>query len=245
MSQLVKINPGRVLTYDAVFVHGLDGDGLTSWTEAKKLEESWLAWLAADLLDLSLWSLSYDIKALSWRANTMPLQDRATNILELLLSNDLGTRPLAFVCHSYGGLLVKQMLRNGSDSNEPAKLKLVENTQGIVFLATPHMGSDKATWFTHYAKILSPSVSIAELQAQNAQLRDLNHWYRNNAEKFGVETAVLFETKPTKGIHIVDQTSADPGIRGITPIPVDTNHIDICKPKSRETEMYVHVRRYL
>src|SRR4051812_32467973 len=111
MSQLVKINTDGSSLYDVVFVHGLGGDFRSTWTTAQKLEESWLAWLR-DAGPFSVWSMGYDITALSWRENTMPLQDRATNILALLLSNGVGTRPLAFFCHSYGGLLVKQLLRN-------------------------------------------------------------------------------------------------------------------------------------
>ena len=137
MSQIARINPGRPSSYDVIFIHGLDGDGLASWTLASSLEESWLAWLAADFPDLSISSVSYDIKALSWRANTMPLPDRANNILELLLSNGIGKRPLAFVCHSYGGLILKQIIRNASDSKEPSKVEFLQNTRGVVFLGTP------------------------------------------------------------------------------------------------------------
>ena len=245
MSKLIRINPTPASLYDIVFVHGLNGDGQTSWTEAGRLEDSWLAWLAADAPDIAVWSLSYDNKAVSWGANTIPLQDRATNILELLLSNSVGSRPLVFVCHSYGGLLVKQLLRSGVDSNELQKTSLVNNTRGVLFLATPHAGSDKATWFTHYATILWPSVAVAELQAHGAQLRDLNLWYRNNAERLGIETGVLFETKATKGLRIVDETSADPGIQGLTPIPVDADHVRICKPESKTSEVFLHARRFL
>jgi pimeloyl-ACP methyl ester carboxylesterase len=151
MSKLIKINPKPTSLFDLVFVHGLNGDSRASWTEAARLEDSWLAWLAEDAPDIAVWSLSYDNKAVSWHGNTIPLQDRATNVLELLLSNNLGSRPLVFVCHSYGGLLIKQLLRSAADSNEQQKLDLLDNTRGLLFLATPHAGSEKATWFTHYA----------------------------------------------------------------------------------------------
>jgi len=175
----------------------------------------------------------------------LPLPDRATNILELLLSKGIGKRPLAFVCHSYGGLIVKQILRSAAESSDDEKKRFIQNTRGVVFLATPHAGSEKADWFVRFAKILSPSAAAAELEAHNAQLRDLALWYRNSMGKLDIQTAVMFETKQTKGIRIVDATSADPGIAGLTPIPIDADHISICKPTGRENEVFVHVVRYM
>jgi hypothetical protein len=244
MSELTKVSPDTLSSTDVIFVHGLDGDGVATWATSKKLADSWPAWLEAEVRGLAAWSLSYEIKALQWRGNTMALPDRATNILELLISKGIGKRPLAFVCHSYGGLIVKQMLRSAAESNDGTKRTFVQNTRGILFLATPHAGSEKADWFVHFARILSPSAATAELEAHNAQLRDLALWYRNNAEKLGIETVAMFETKPTKGIHIVDATSADPGITGLVPIPIDADHITICKPGSKENEVFVHVVRY-
>jgi len=245
MSSIQKVNPARTSLYDIIFVHGLDGDGIATWTKAGSLAESWLAWLASDFPQTDVWSLSYDVPAFKSGANTVPLPDRAVNVLELLLSNGVGSRPLIFVCHSYGGLLIKQVLRSALDSGITAKREFVEAVRGVIFLATPHAGSEKASWFISYAKILLPGVAVAELKAHSAQLRDLNLWYRNNARTQGIETAVLSETKSTKGLRIVDETSADPGMEGVIPIPVDSDHVEICKPATKESESYLHVKRFV
>ncbi len=41
----------------------------------------------------------------------MPLYDRARNSLERFDLAEIGKKPIGFVCHSLGGLLVKQILR--------------------------------------------------------------------------------------------------------------------------------------
>jgi hypothetical protein len=61
------------------------------------------------------------------------------------------------------------------------------------------------------------------------------------------ETPALafFETKPTKGIMVVEAMSADPCIPGVRPLPVDSDHTAICKPASRDTTLYRTVRRFV
>ena len=230
---------------DVVFVHGLNGDGKSTWTSHAASESFWPNWLAADLESAAIWTVSYDVKMLAWVGGTQPLADRASNILSLLIAHGLGSRPLVFVCHSFGGIVVKQMMRNALELGEPQWKQLAVNTKGIYFLATPHFGSAKADWFIFFTSFLGPSVAMEELRSQDAQLRNLNLWYRNNALSNGIQTAVLCESKPTKGVLIVDAGSADPGIAEVIPEFVDTDHVDISKPDSRDSHVYCAVRHSL
>jgi hypothetical protein len=45
------------------------------------------------------------------------------------------------------------------------------------------------------------------------------------------------------GILVVNETTADPGIVGVIPIPVDENHVSICKPASKDSQIYRRVKR--
>ena len=110
----------------------------------------------------------------------MPLADRATNILAVLDTDDIGTHPLIFISHSMGGLLVKQMLRHAEDFNNPAWKRIVEQTKGIVFLSTPHSGANIASWIKHLKGILSTTISVDELEAHHSRLRELNTVYQKH-----------------------------------------------------------------
>ena len=44
---------------------------------------------------------------------------------------------------------------------------------------------------------------------------------------------------------MAEQTAADPGIPGVRPIPVDENHVTICKPTSKEARIYRQVKRLI
>jgi hypothetical protein len=56
----------------------------------------------------------------------------------------------------------------------------------------------------------------------------------------------LAETKPTRVFGIVVRPdSSDPGIAGSTPVPIDANHTEICKPTDRSSEVYLQVREFI
>jgi hypothetical protein len=231
---------------DVVFVHGLGGDALTTWQPAENTDpqNSWLYWLGQDILGIRVWSLGYEAEAFAWKGNTMPLYDQATNLLETLDADGLGSKPLFFITHSLGGLVVKQMLRNAVDSGNSQWKAIVEKTQGIVFISTPHSGSDMANWIKYLGGILK-TVSVAELESHDPQLRGLNSWYRNH-EQFGqISIKVYCEKKKTSGILVVNETSADPGIQGIAPIPMYDDHVSICKPSSQQALIYKGVKKFV
>jgi hypothetical protein len=54
------------------------------------------------------------------------------------------SRPVLFIVHSLGGIVVKEMLRRSSNCRWGQKhlLQIFESTVGIVFFGTPHGGSD-------------------------------------------------------------------------------------------------------
>ncbi|MCR9115746.1 MAG: hypothetical protein NXI22_02215 [bacterium] len=212
---------------DIVFVHGLDGDKRDTWQDGEYNDSFWPLLLSNDLPTCGVWSFGYDARSSEWiHGSTMPIVDRANNFAAFLRSEGLGKKPIFFVTHSLGGLIVKQVLRSlyDKDRRDP----IVAQTRRVFFFATPHAGSkvpNIVSWLSFYR----PTIIMKELESAAAPLRDLNKWYQNNAEDLGIATTVFFETKKTGGFLIVDEASADPGIPAAEVVPVDDDHINICK----------------
>lgn len=243
---------------DVIFVHGLGGDAFGTWHPQGKKDDdqSWLYWLGQDLPDVGIWSIDYEVEPSAWKGNAMPLTDRAANILELLNVNNIGKHPIIFVTHSLGGLLVKQMFRTASDRQDKEWKNIVEKTRGIVFLSTPHSGSNIANWVSYFGNILRKTVSVEELKASSPQLLGLNIWFMDNFSVLNVNVGVYYEEEKVLlpklfgivrlfGILVVDYASANLGIPAIKRIALDGDHITICRPDSKDRTVYLSVKNLI
>ena len=228
---------------DVIFVHGLDGDARATWHPKDRPDAFWPAWLGENVPAVGVWSLGYAVNASAWKGHAMPLADRATNVLHQLELDGIGRRPVVFVCHSLGGLLVKQLLRHACDFGHPAWKAIATQTRAIVFLSTPHSGADLASWIQYIGGLLRTTVSVEELEAHHPRLRELNLWYRSHVVDLDITTVVYCEKRPVAGLLVVNETTADPGIVGVVPIPVDEDHVSICKPASKDSLIYRGVKR--
>jgi triacylglycerol esterase/lipase EstA (alpha/beta hydrolase family) len=88
------------------------------------------------------------------------IQEVSSILLDKLIAAGVGERPVVFVTHSMGGLVVKQMLLQAGQDAKCAHL--VDQTSGIVFYSTPHFGSKLADmpWGIGYVLRPAPTVSI-------------------------------------------------------------------------------------
>ena len=157
----------------------------------------------------------------------------------------LGQRPLVFIVHSLGGLLVKEILRTAYTQNHPEWTRISAETVGVLFLATPHSGASLATLVDLFRVITRRNWTIRDLAAHEPHLRDLNEWFRSNFDSLGIKAHVLRESQAVRGLTVVTPSSADPGIALVRVIPVDKNHINICKPTSRDDHVFLETRQFI
>ena len=180
----------------------------------------------------------------------MPLQDRAVNVLELLLSEPgLKSGPITIICHSLGGLIVKQIVLDLQRQKErrPEAADLLQRVTQIVFAATPHTGARQATRLDRLRFFAWPSSIARTLVANDPALRSINVAYRGLADERRnvLQHRVFYETQGTPAGVIVDEASVDPGLPGDPPVPVDADHISIVKPRDRSSVLYARTREFI
>ncbi|KAL8698547.1 MAG: hypothetical protein Q9224_001802 [Gallowayella concinna] len=177
---------------DLIFVHGLGGSAIKTWSWKRDTAKFWPAWLSDDekLHNFRVFTFGYNSNFKGSGTN-LNITDFAKDLLFHLLtfsqadSKAIGGRPIAFIAHSMGGLVVKKAYIVGK--HDPEFSDIVSQVYGIVFLATPHRGSQ-------YAKVLNnilstapmgapPKAYVASLDSQSEALQDINEQFRIRRER--------------------------------------------------------------
>lgn len=249
MADLIAITKNKDnVTSHVIFIHGLNGHPLDTWQSLLEPKECWLNWLDKDIDNVAVWTVGYEASISLWTGAAMHLTDRARNVLErILLEPKLQAGKIILVGHSLGGLVIKQLLRTAEGMVHKRKdvAGFLERINGIAFIATPHSGSDLASKGDRIRVLLRPTAATASLVRNDANLRDLNIWYRDWSDKFNITHLILTETQPT-GIfgYIVKPDNSDPGL-STHPICIDANHETICKPKNSSSDIYLHIKKFI
>lgn len=231
-----------------LFLHGVNGNCRTTWTNP----DTGFSWPHA-LSHETNWhvcSLNY-AAATNW-GHAMPLQNRATSVLEYLLASRVfANKDIALIGHSFGGLVAKQMVRMAAD-NRNRYGDILAQLSGIVFVATPHSGSALASLGIFLRRELGATVALEDLRQANPLLRDLNDWFRRHQASSGPACHVLYETRPLRHgvlglrtVKPVDPASADPGLVDCALIPVDADHGEVARPTSATASQYLSTLNFL
>ncbi|VDI56079.1 Hypothetical predicted protein [Mytilus galloprovincialis] len=259
---------------DIVFVHGLLGGPFKTWrqqdrkgpgadkssdgTESVKKGTYTFCWpkdwLAKDCGNIRILSVEYDTDLSTWNANRKVwrgLTVRASSILQKLKKADIGSRPIIWVGHSMGGLLIKQILSIADDT--PGLDNIVNNTVGVLFYSTPHRGSSLAHLSNQASLIVAPTVEVKEMGRDSPMLRRLHKDFQQLVMEHGLPCLSFGELEKTQirtpklKMLIVPPESSDPGIGEFH--AMKTSHLNICKPWDRDSELYTEtlkfIRRYL
>jgi protein SERAC1 len=191
-------------TSHIVFVHGLTGSATDTWGAVTDGSRFWPKWLADDLPFADVWILDYPADLFWWAASgaNMALPDRARSVIDYIVNNGVGRRPLTFVTHSLGGLLVKAMLRGAQSFSNKNWKHLLGNMRGIAFLGTPHSGASLGT-LARALSALGITHNATQLRSNEPHLRELSAWYSQNAEALGIRTLAYYEMGTVLGVKVV------------------------------------------
>ena len=207
---------------DIVFVHGLRG-GIKTWRysgeatnplwPAECLGPSFpRARLLAFTFDAPLWFATHK-QHYSEVEVAKNFSDMSESLRDALCDSGIGEdRKVIFICFSMGGLVVKRALVDDES--------LRKKTQGVVFFATPHLGSPIAD-YAHYTPFVSGSLVssfVADLSRKSKQVLSLHDSFIECSEKI-----------PTLSVCETAQTDLGAGLKGMI-VPLES--CDACGKRS-------------
>lgn len=160
--------------------------------------------------------------------------------------------PIILIGHSMGGLVIKKAFNL---ANQDMHRDISDRIKCIIFLATPHRGSDYATTLNTILKVsgitgmASSRDYINDLAKGSASSQAINEEFTRHAGD--LEIYSFYETLPTSlGVSsslIVDRESAvlGPGFRKEIARYLNANHREICKFDSPEDPNYLTLKNSL
>ncbi|KAH7336682.1 hypothetical protein BKA65DRAFT_38167 [Rhexocercosporidium sp. MPI-PUGE-AT-0058] len=235
---------------DIVAVHGLNPTNAefhaeATWTAEDKL---WLKdFLPSKLPKARILLFGYNSNV-AFETSIAGVREQAVNLLNRLTSKrgDAGDRPIIFVAHSLGGIIVKRALVEAKLDDSYKAIR--DATYGIAFFGTPHQGGNFARLGDIAASIVrgvcrSPMNTFMEALKKDSLFSDtLVDDFRHQLEDYHVLS--FYETLPMGRLGlIVDKRSATLGLAGVRErqIPMEADHNSVCKFASAEGDAYEQV----
>ncbi|EER27671.1 hypothetical protein CPC735_030070 [Coccidioides posadasii C735 delta SOWgp] len=251
----VLYEPQAQHTADIIFVHGLGGSSLQTWSKDGDPNLRWpQQWLPLEPNICEARILTFGYNALFGRrrsGSVADILDFARSLLfEMKYAMDnqsrsiaLGKKPLIFVTHSLGGLVFKQAYVQGICSDKFSAI--VKNIHAVIFLSTPHHGTKLARSLNWILSISifghSSKRYIRELDVNSRTIREITESFRSFIHN--LEIFSFYELQPTPitrfiSMKIVGKESAKIGCPGEVRAPLDANHHTVCKFSSPQESTY-------
>lgn len=248
------LNEGCDPVIDIVAIHGLNGHREKTWTANNNV--LWLKDLLPEKIPnarIIVWG--YDSSTHSTNPiSAQYLHDHAdTLISDLCLERALTTtrqRPIIFVAHSLGGLVLKSALIHSAAARSGAQedhRSIYLSTYGIIFAGTPHQGGEGVAWGLRLVTVASMLVNTNPAMLQHLQrdseevqrlLRDFAPISNDFCTKFAYET--LITPLPTgTSIWVCPKASAViPGLADAEAIAIHRDHSNMVKFTSADDDGY-------
>ncbi|KFY94703.1 hypothetical protein V498_03772 [Pseudogymnoascus sp. VKM F-4517 (FW-2822)] len=144
-TQLYTPNPGSPVTADIIAITGLDGHAYGSW-RGKNCGRMWLRdFLSKDMPRCRTMIYGYNSKLSTHGVDT--IMDYSRGLIEELKkvrnTEELRKRPLFFIAHSFGGIILAHCLIKAVQTDEddhPTTASLYRATYGMLLFGIPHKG---------------------------------------------------------------------------------------------------------
>ncbi|KAL4913296.1 hypothetical protein BDW62DRAFT_192757 [Aspergillus aurantiobrunneus] len=242
---------------DFIFVHGLNPHARNDHPFQTWTHENGTFWprdyLPRDIPDTRVFIYGYNSTVTDARTmSTASIKDHADTLLNLLdmeRKEQMAARApkIIWICHSLGGLVVKQALLNAHEDRKYTSIRT--DTCGLVFFGTPHRGAkgvELGKIAANVAKFISRGNAKNDLlhclEANSLFTRQMSSRFKQQLEDYQVVSFVegkevfIAGNGPASISHlVVDEESAILGLPGQreTRLKLDADHSQMCKVSSR------------
>ena len=232
-----------------VFVHGFLSTGETCWRHENGSYWPELLKNETELDRLGIYVYAYQTEVFS---GSYRLGDVVDDLKERMKLDGLfDCEYIIFVCHSMGGIVVRQFLVDRQTDLIDRKIKI-----GLFLVASPHLGSSYANWLTPVSWMFRNAQALAlRFSQHNAWLNDLAKNFRNLKEedKLRIKGKELIEDKPIKlpiffriflRKQIVEPFSAAGYFKDSYKVP-KSDHFSIAKPCDKDAVQHLQLCQFI
>ncbi|KAJ9133696.1 Vegetative incompatibility protein HET-E-1 [Pleurostoma richardsiae] len=254
---------------DVVAVPGLASHAFGSW-KSQNNDDIWLCdYLPKDIPEIRVLLYGYDTR-LQNNLSKQSIEDLGVDFLESLVAfrahDGTCRRPIIFIGHSLGGLLIKEALVHSlKQTGDPEKVNMSQSCYGMLFFGVPNFGLRN-----------EQLIAIVQGQPNEALIRQLvvdsdmepSAFLRRISEEFcrtcegQYKVVSFFERRSSPVVEVLDgklrktgnlcllvtkesATSMGRAASDQDNIPLDTDHSELVKYSSRSQAPYTIVRRRL
>ncbi|KAI0441679.1 hypothetical protein F4803DRAFT_551929 [Xylaria telfairii] len=274
----ILADPDRA-TVDIILIHGLQGHPKNTWlylpprkkasffssksrkAQPQEIEPQETFWpldiLPRDFPVARIMTYGYDSHVTHWfkgPAMKLDIDQYGESFLNAMEASRRSNphRPLIFIVHSLGGLILKDTLRRARSSSEERFKHVYKSTRALLFFGTPHRGGS----YTELALTARKIVAMAGFDSNKKILRSLSFdatHTRVLREEFAEvlrdlnprlfvfqEGLGLAGYGPLKG-KVVDDYSSALDVREQKET-IDANHMNMCRFKGDDDNGYIKVK---
>ncbi|KAI0096992.1 hypothetical protein GGR51DRAFT_578487 [Nemania sp. FL0031] len=263
MTTLYDGTAGKSNAVDLIVVPGLSSHPYGSFKSPMNASENWLRdYLHEDLPDTRILVYGYD-SDLRNRQGKESIEQFSDNLLGAIYSYREGDqttkRPIIFIGHSLGGLLIKQALVRAKMHSSPIDETFLNTCYGFLFFGVPNLGLRHESLLTLLGH--SPTTRLVDDLVVDSDsevkpyLRTLGELFTNLFQGEGLDIVAFYETRKTPTVAdqggllvrageerlLVTQDSAtmiDGNVRTRKNIPIPANHSTMVKYNTCQDQLY-------
>ncbi|KAL4957901.1 hypothetical protein BDW69DRAFT_180144 [Aspergillus filifer] len=247
--------PGKFPKIDIVAIHGLNPKNKENHAERTWEASNGKMWLRdflpKQLPQARILLFGYNSNV-SIQSSSAGVREQAQYLLNRLWLERQGceTRPIIFIAHSLGGILVKEALVQAKLGHTYQSIQT--STYGIVFFGTPHRGSHLAKLGETLAKAVRAflrtpnNTFINALKENDLYANELSANFQQLLEDY--KYINFYETLPLRSLGIiVEKSSSTLGLPDSRELAVALlgDHESICRYMDEEDDNYKHVSRLI